>query len=202
MTRGRKLGLRRRIGVAASALVVLGFVFIDHGPAWAQMEPGTAQCLVLSGTIRFDPPLTNSGGAPDALTGGFRLTQCTAESGPTPIRALAGVHANVENSCAGILPVTGFQDTGFRTTIWWGLRTISPTTVEFAGVSAIPSKDLELVIGGSTTTASGSYSGPDEGASSTATINTADTVEQIMKACSSAQGLSKVNVVGGRLHVG
>jgi len=203
MTRGRRADLRRCIGVAVwGAVVFLGFASIGSGSAGAQVEQGNAQCLVSSGTISFNPPLVDPGGAPDAVTGSIRLTHCTAGKGPTPIRALAEVRATVEDSCAGILPLDGFEDSSLDTGIWWGLRSIAPTRVDFAGVSDTTSKNLELVIGGPNTTATGSYSGSDQGASSTATIMTGETVDEITKACSSAPGLSKVKVVGGSLHVG
>lgn len=192
----------KRLGAGLLTSAVLGVAALASPPASARVQAGTVSCDKVTGVLVFTPALTNDGGATGAVSGKFILHGCSSDSVRLPPKAIGSVRATVQATCTGIAPSVTFLGLQIVVTIWWGLRGIAPTSVAFVGESLITSPTIGFAIGGSGTSASGSFHGPDGGASSTAMVTSALTAQSALSACDSATGLHRLKIAGGTLHVG
>jgi hypothetical protein len=139
---------------------------------------GTLTCSTVNATLKFAPPLSSKG-----LTTGTETTSikgtvsgCKVGGGgtvsPTGGKISSKIVSQNGNSCSGFLTGASKTPEGFTTK--WSPGTISPTTSVFpAGTTTgITSPDLGFKLGGKGVTETGSYTGTDGGASSTATVLT------------------------------
>ena len=188
--------------VPAAGLLIVPLALRGPSMQAATVQHGTADCTGVTGSITFTPPLTTSGSAQEKIAGSFKFSHCTAHGGTDPIRAVANLRATVQSGCPGIVPPLGYLGYTLSATIWWGIRSIAPSHVAFVGIDSSNGSNISLVVGGPNTSATGSYSGADGGATSMASIATKTTVAQATQACSSARGLSHLAIASGTVHIG
>jgi hypothetical protein len=82
--------------------------------------------------------------------------------------------------------------------VTWDPSSIQPSAVSFSGSSFVFSGGVAYVLpnAGGTATVTGSFAGSDNGAHSSASINSTMTPAQFLAACSSAAGISSLAASG------
>jgi hypothetical protein len=214
MVRARLIGRGLIVGAVAALSTALLPLPSGAQPANA---PGTVDCDLVTGIIKFNPALT---GSPQTVTAKafLKLSGCGVGSGavrrlrspdgPTghgvSAAGVAGTSFSTSTitaslSCVGLNGAGGaFPVVSQWTTRWTLLRGTASTTTTFNGFASIPGGNLSLPAAGGGATATGSYTGTDGGSSSSITL-----VYGITGKCQPAgPGLKALKISSGRFVSG
>jgi hypothetical protein len=162
-----------------------------HSGSATGVEPGSVACSKVTGSVTFDPPLSNSSWSSSEMAlVQITLSTCSGSGGgASPTQGVADIEIPLATSnCASLSsPRTSPTSLG----ISWSPASRGLTEVVFPGYTPTsPSFSL----GGSGTSVQGSYAG--KGAASTATVTLGKTAEQLASACASSGGLASATVTG------
>lgn len=216
---------RKLLMGAGAVLLPLGLVtLVDTGTAWATpiVANGTIKCTALAVTVKFTPPIENTGdtNSAKAVASGTVKT-CTTTATNIGTGTVTGTFAltltttstnNSANSCAGLAsgsrvvsPKVSWKDSNGKS--------IAPSVITFSGYDLVsnatshPGFDLPQDSGGTVSmTAGSSFKGTDAGATSQANAYATLTTSQLSAACGNAttDGLAslKLNSAGTALDPG
>lgn len=163
------------------------------------VQPGTATCGSLQGTVQFTPPLVSGGSSPEVASIQMTMNSCAAVSGAPPsVGHAAGVFVMASNDC-GSLGAASPRPTSMA--IKWSPTGDGATTIRWPGFGPDPAS-TGLQLGGGGTTASGSYAGSDVGGSTTADILLGTNPASIAATCASPNGLQILPIAGGSVSIG
>jgi len=155
------------------------------------VEPGAVACSKVTGSVTFDPPLSNNSWATSEMAlVQITLATCSGSGGgATPTQGVADIEIPLASSnCASLSsPRTSPTSLG----VSWSPASRGLTEVVFPGYT--PTKP-SFSLGGSGTSVQGSYAG--KGAASTATVTLGKTVGQLASACESSGGLASATITG------
>lgn len=202
----------RKILMAGSGVALMAGSVALIGPGIASAKgavaaTGSITCTSISGTLKFSPPLSTSGGTTGSETttfkgkvGGCSGGSPTASGGTVSLKNVS----NNGNSCSGFATSTGNSAQTF-TIKWKSSPKISPTTTTFpAGdITVSPNgQGFTLQSGpGGPVTGSGSYPGSDNFAGSKATANSNTNLETGL--CKNKAGNQKtIKITSGSDTVG
>jgi hypothetical protein len=206
--------------MAPQMRVALGLIALASSPAWAKgsldASTYTVHCnTIIGGKIKFAPALTSPGTA-TSVTGtvSASLAGCIAMpsvvGGPAvTIQSgeVSGTLSGTSNDCNVLLspgPATG------SLTVKWNATPALLEKSSVATVSALsfffftPGFPFSAEYGGfklSVSGVTGSFQGPDHGASSFALGTTAQDVNTLLGACASTKGLKVINFGFGEMAV-
>lgn len=197
MTVGKALA----IGCGALVLVV-GLTLGDTGRVaiTGGSQAGSIACTGLSGTMKFDPPLTSNGTAPEVAPIRLTMTHCTVSAGGPGPRTGHGTAAIPmrTNNCNNLALKS---KTAVSFVIRWSPTSDGSSSVRFVGFAPTKTNDTGFRLGGTKTTVRGSYPGDNHGASSKATITSTTTPSKLAGACASASGLEVLKIESGSLEL-
>lgn len=193
------------MGVAAVALP-LGVMstVVGTGAAFAKAinQPGTVSCSNVAGTIKFTPPLSNTMQTVKTVIN-VKETNCTTTGGGLKPKSgtAAATQTTANDSCAGLANGSATPE---NLKVKWAPGTkIKPTTVNFSGFDAATNgagdEGFSLPNSGGTASATGSYIGSDNGATSTAQAFTNKTAAQIGAMCNT--GIASLTIASGSATV-
>jgi hypothetical protein len=165
---------------------------------------GRVTCTTVTGAATFDPPLTLVGSSPETLKIALHVSGCTT-SGSNVAEVTAGraeaTNKTGTNGCTSLLTARALS-----VTVHWTPSTIAPSVVSFTGFSPgqSPTGALGFTFPGSgnRAKATGSFSGSDNGASSTAAAYTAQGTTQLVGACSTPAGIASIPISSGHVTLG
>ncbi|HYA68385.1 MAG TPA: hypothetical protein VED63_06610, partial [Acidimicrobiales bacterium] len=191
-------GLAPRPGLAAHPTVTGGSVSADAGGP----QTGTVACNDVSGTVTFNPPLTDGGTSPEVALAQVTIGGCVGADGATTPDAGYGTVSlfTSTDDCADL--AAGGAPIATSLAVGWSPTTLGTSSIDFSGFSLSPSGGAGFSLGGSGTTVSGSYPGEDGGASTTATAVATLSTADIIAACGSTDGLESLTLTGGSLDMG
>jgi hypothetical protein len=179
-------------------LCVLSGCGTSHGSSQSRASM-TITCSAVTGSINFDPPLTNKGSASEVVHFDLSSQKCAPSATITPAvtgAAAKGTIRGESGTCAGILiskPV--------NVAITWTPSSIPPTYLSLRGYgiknNAQGFEGIALSASRGGSTARGSYVGLDHGATSTALLFTHETVTQILGVCGAPLGLRSLPITSG-----
>jgi hypothetical protein len=177
------------LGVAAIALP-LGVLAVAIQPTMASaaspktVGTGTYNCKDITGTLKFNPPLTLAGGASsETVTVTTSSTSCKGGTPKVKTSASSATFTTDSNACSSLS--TGQS---FSTAITYTNGASSST---FAGTSSSSTgPPVSFTVTGTVT---GSY--PSSTASTT--VNLQQTETQIINKCQSTKGLKKLTIASG-----
>jgi hypothetical protein len=163
-------------------------------------QPGTLSCTNVSGTVTFTPPLSQNGSSSESDRIHLAFGRCVASGGGASPSAgrTSGVYNQLpSNNCTDL--ATG--GAAITITIHWApthdgvsaLTLLGPYTESTGANGKVGFTDEGSV--------TGSYSGLDNGMSSTANVLSNMKAEQIQKECSSKAGLKSLKIVAGTLNL-
>jgi len=193
--------LGSRSSVAGWALLpLLSLLTLSGHSAMTSPQPGTVSCTQVTGSVRFDPPLTNDGSASEVASLLLVVKGCAAGGGgSTPRLAHGSTELSMtSSSCANL---SSGSKTTVNIAISWRPTKDGSTEVNFPGYSLTSTSDLGFSLGGEHTSASGSYAGTDAGASSTATVTFNLTPAKVEVACGTRKGLKSLKIQTGLLSL-
>ncbi len=162
---------------------------------------GGVTCTTITGSLTFSPPLTTKGGSSESTTVALHAAGCTTKG--SNVASVTGGTGSATitsstNACAGLLtsrPLT--------VDLTWAPSTIHSSVVTFSSYTGAsgPSggEGFILPAPGGTAKVTGSFSGSDHGASSTAATYSSQTGTQLLSACGAATGLTSIDVTSGIL---
>jgi len=187
----------------AGGVLALPLLFVSlpgAHPVAATSQPGSVLCTALSGLVRFHPPLTNAGTTSEVATFKITLNSCTSSGGGAPPSGGYGsaTLSQSTNSCAN---VAVRSSSPVSVAIRWSPADSGTTAVRFPGFAPLQTTNPGIRLGGRGTTASGSYTGRDGGASSTARVIWGLSANQIDAACGTRSGLKVLKIQSGSLRL-
>lgn len=183
------------------ALAFGGAIASDaHIASAASPQPGTVRCAGVTGVVRFHPPLTSTGTAPEVASISMTLSHCTAGGGAVTPQGGSGsaVFSPTTNSCSD---VTARSRVPVSLAISWSPRTDGRSEIRFPGYVPLDTARAGVKLGGRGTRATGSYTGANEGASSTARVIWDVSSSQIAAACAATSGLRVLKIDSGSLSL-
>lgn len=195
--------------VATAAMVGLaGFASSNPAGAGSALRDakGSVTCTGISGKIKFDPPLTLSGGS--SVTKAVAkvkatLTGCTSSKGDSPSIGMVTTKIVTKNPNGKANACTGLETPRpvSLTIQWTNPKAVAPSTVSFSsyaiGSNSAGDEGFVLPGSGGTVSITGSYKGKNGGASSTAAVYSNKTASSLASACTSPNGLGKLKLTGG-----
>jgi hypothetical protein len=167
------------------------------------LATGGVTCTGMTGSLTFTPPLTNKGGSAESTAIALSSSGCTAKG--SNVSTVTGGTASAtisstSNSCAELI-----TSRALTINIAWAPATIRPSVLTFSGYggTTAPSggEGFKLPNPGGTAKVTGSFSGSDHGASSTAVALSNETTTQLLTACGSPAGLTSVQVTSGTVSL-
>jgi hypothetical protein len=171
--------------------------------ASATVATGGVTCSDITGTVNFSPPLTATGTSAERTSIQLAATGCTTSHsnvGTVQSGALSSTLSTPSNACASLLtskPVS--------VDVAWTPKTVHPSAVKISGytvgVSPSGGGGFKLPEAGGTVHVSGSFAGSDNGASSTASIYSAQSAMQLIGECESPSGLASIPVASGTIKL-
>jgi len=200
--------VRRLLVVGVASLSLLSTLALT-GPAAAAkhrvvVATGSITCTKVTGSITFSPPVHHVATGPETQTFSFHASGCTTRK--SNVRSVTSGYLSYSvhrpnNSCLGLLAAE--PSTGSGT---WTPRWIHATTASFSGFTFVDNTtgDVGFTVPNTNGTArtTGSFTGGDHGARSTATIYINMTALQFRDACLSPAGVARQIVTGGTAHFG
>jgi len=189
------VNLTRKLMLAAGvmALPFAAVITMGAGPASAAKSSptgsGNPNCSKVKGTIKFSPPLTNSGTAAETATIAATATKC---KGGTPVPKKVTTKASITGGTSGCSSLATAAPPTLTETYSPG--SISPSAISGGTESSTTSPHIAFSITGETTT--GSYANAG-GTSVTATTN--ETSAAFAAACGSTKGLASLKIVSGNV---
>lgn len=204
-TRGRALNrVVPMCGAIALSLGLVSMFGLDAAQATSPhaVVPGTLSCTGMAGTVKFNPPLTSTGGSAEQVTLIGGIKGCTASGGSsvTPSKGtITGKISTPSNSCSSLLSTTSIV----HAEVVWSPKKDGKSTGSFSGYTVLltPTVGFGLPNSGGSVSGQGSYAGSDGGNSSTVTVFTSLTQSQALNTCV-ASGLKKFKITSGTLHLG
>jgi hypothetical protein len=203
---GETMRPTRKIIIGTGALLVPLALVTAIGPttAWAKstVQPGTVTCKSVTGYVKFSPGLTAAGGKSVKVTSSTTYSSCTATGGgisPTKGTEKSTSTAS-SNGCTAVLEAAPTTET--FTTKWSPSNIASSTTIFPASAIKSSESPVSLTYGGTGTTGTGSYTGTDGGAKTTATVVFTQTVASITSACTTKAGLKELTIASGSATTG
>jgi hypothetical protein len=165
----------------------------------AGSQPGTVTCTGLHGTVQFTPPLTTGGSSPEVASVQATMNHCVAlDGGATPsVGHGATALFLASNGCENL---TSASTNPISFAIKWSPAGDGATTINFPGFGPGPAA-TSLEMAGGATTASGSYTGSDGGASTTVVITLKSNPAAVASACNSANGLQVLPIAAGTMNI-
>jgi hypothetical protein len=176
----------------------------DFEPNLPPVNHTVITCTAFGGgpaSMTFRPPLTYGGTNPEVAFLRADLGKCSVSGGKAPRDDFVTLHLNVSsNNCAGTFADDANTTNATNTeTMSWKPRKNNPKTiVHFPGTTATTTgsgsgEQLKLSFGGPGTSASGSFVGNDNGASSTATfVTTGSNGNALAVGCTKGTKIGKV----------
>jgi alpha-tubulin suppressor-like RCC1 family protein len=164
------------------------------GHADAGPEPGAVACAKTTGSVTFDPPLSNTSWASSEMAlVQITLKTCSGSGGAAaPTQGVADIEVPLATSNCASLSSPRSSPTSLG--IIWSPASRSVTEVVFPGYTPTAMESPGFGLGGSGTSVQGSYSG--KGAASTATLKLGKTAAQLASACESSGGLASATITG------
>jgi hypothetical protein len=202
--------IRKLLLVAAAAAMPIGIIAATGGLANASGTPpvnattATITCTGISGSAKFNPPITKSetaGGGTTTIKA--TLSGCTTAAGVTVTSAkVAGVLDTTrtagENGCTAL--AGGSSATGNLVTTWkTSPKLVTPTsTIQVTSIagSVGSNGNATFSIPGNTPngTASGSFQGSNHGDSDVTDAQTTTSAAAILTTCEGTKGLKSINI--------
>lgn len=164
---------------------------------------GGVICTTITGSLTFSPPLTTKGTSSESTAITLKAAGCTTK-GSNVATVTGGMGSatltSPTNSCAGLL-----NSRALTVDMTWAPSTIHGSVVTFSGYTAASSasggEGFILPAPGGTAKVTGSFSGSDHGAGSTAATYSNQTGTQLLSACGAATGLTSIDVTSGTLSL-
>ena len=165
----------------------------------AKTATGEVMCTHLVGQLTFSPPLKDKGTSAETTAISLQASGCTASG--SNVSAVTGSDASgtitsPTNSCTALL-----TSRTLSIRIIWAPSTIRPSVLTFSGYRAAASgsggQGFALPNTGGTAKVTGSFSGSDQGAASSAQTYSGQTATQLLAACGSSVGLTSLQVTSG-----
>jgi hypothetical protein len=195
---------------SASATVLVGVLGAAITPAGANAlsvnpESDQVSCTHFSGTWKFNPGLTLSGGSSEQLTQVGKFTGCSA-SGPIAVRvhhgtlsARTNTYRYSSNSCNDFENVnfTLMSQPKWKTS----LKSNPPSSALAIQVAVVISPSVTVSSTG-TPAVAGDFQGSDGGASSAFQFNSSLSSSAFQTACESSTGLTSISFTSGTLSLG
>jgi len=162
-----------------------------HSHPHTGTQPGAVACSKVTGTVTFDPPLSNTSWAPSEMAlVQITMKTCSGSGGATaPTSGVADVEIPLASSNCASLSSPRSSPTSLG--INWSPASLGVTEVVFPGYTPT---EPSFGLGGSGTSVQGSYAG--KGAASTATVTLGKTAGQLASACETSGGLASATVTG------
>ncbi len=165
------------------------------------LATGEVTCTDITGALTFSPPLTTKGGSAESTAITLTAGRCTTKGSNVTTVTGATESATITsatNSCTGLL-----TSRALTINIAWNPTTIRPSVLTFSGYAGTSSSagdvGFALPSSGGDAKVTGSFSGADHGAGSTATALSSQTGTQLLAACASSAGLTSVQVSSGTM---
>jgi hypothetical protein len=153
----------------------------------------------MTGSLTFTPPLTNKGGSAESTAVALRAAGCTTKGSNVSTVTGGSASATISitsNSCTELI-----TSRALTVNIAWAPTTVRPSVLTFSGYGGTtgPSggEGFKLPNPGGTAKVTGSFSGSDHGAGSSALALSNETTTQLLSACGSPSGLTSVQVTSG-----
>lgn len=163
------------------------------------LASGEVTCTNITGALTFSPPLTTKGGSAESTVIALTAAGCSTQGSNVPTVTGAAESTTISsatNSCTGLL-----TSRALTIHIAWTPSTIRPSVLTFSGYGGTSSSSgdvgFALPSHGGTAKVTGSFSGTDHGAGSTATAISSQTGTQLLAACGSSAGLTSIQVSSG-----
>lgn len=179
-------------------VVVAGCSGSSPTPA-AKTATGAITCTHLAGRLTFLPPLRDKGTVTEVTTISLQASGCTTSGSNVPDvtgSVASGTITSPTNSCTGLL-----TSRALSIHITWAPSTIRASVLTFSGYRGASSvsggEGFALPNAGGTAKVTGSFSGSDQGAASSAETYSDQTATQLLTACSSSAGLTSLAVTSG-----
>jgi alpha-tubulin suppressor-like RCC1 family protein len=155
------------------------------------VQPGSVACSKVTGSVTFDPPLSDTSWAPSEMAlVQISVKTCSGSGGATaPSSGVADIDIPLASSnCASL---SSARTSATSLALSWSPATLGVTEVVFPGYTPSGSS---FNLGGSGTNVHGSYA--DKGAASVAAVTLGKTVSQLESACESSGGLASATLTG------
>jgi len=167
------------------------------------LATGGVTCTDITGSLTFTPPLTTKGTTAESTAISLRAGACTPVG--SNVSSLTGGTASAtisstSNSCTGLL-----NSRTLAIDITWAPATIHPSVLTFSGYGGTTGtaggEGFKLPNTGGGAKVTGSFSGSDHGAGSTAVTLSDQTATQLLAACGSSAGLTSIQVTSGTVSL-
>jgi hypothetical protein len=181
------------LAAGAMALPFAAVITIGAGPASASKSnptgTGNPTCTKVKGTIKFSPPLTNSGTAAETATIAASATKCKGGTpNPTKVSTSATITGGT-SACSSLATAAPPTLTELYTP-----NTISPSAINGGVETSTTSPHIAFTITGETTTGSFANAG-----GTSVNAATKETSAQFSAACSSSKGLAELKITSGKV---
>jgi len=164
---------------------------------------GTVTCSNVSGTITFNPPLSNSGTSPETTTISLNASGCTQTGSNAQVTsgtATATIPGST-NACTSLL-----TSKPVAVGVAWTPSSVHATVATFSGYAVVMNSAGDIGFGlpasGGTASVAGSFAGSDNGSASKATTYSALTSTQLLAECGAATGMSTLAITSGTATFG
>jgi len=160
---------------------------------------GGVSCTDVTGTLAFDPPLTNGGTAPETTQITLMASACTTTRSSAQVTGATATATlrTPTDSCASLLvpkPVAA--------AVTWNPSSVHASVIEFSVYGIVNSPGtgdagFQLPGSGGTAGVSGSFAGSDDGATSHGAIYTDLPAAQVLSSCAAPGGLASLTLASG-----
>lgn len=169
----------------------------DALPAGASVGgTGTLRCTQVTGQLKFHPPLTTAGASSEVGSLKLSISGCTAKGGGVaPSDGLGSASFPLASSACSSL--SSKSASAISLSIRWSPLEAGVTIVQFPGFARLKTDPPGVRLGGTGTSASGSYTGADGGASSSGKMLWSISASDIAGQCTSGKGLRTLAIASG-----
>jgi hypothetical protein len=172
--------------------------------AGGTVATGSITCTNVTGTVTFNPPLTNSGTSPETTSIALNASGCTTTGSNVSVVQSGTATTTIQSTTNGCTSLLSSKP--LAVAITWAPRTTHASVVSFSGYAIVNDAANHIGFGlpasGGTATVAGSFAGSDNGAASKSTTYSGLTTTQLLAACASASGVPSLALVSGSVTLG
>jgi hypothetical protein len=172
--------------------------------AGGKVATGSVTCTSVTGTIAFNPPLTNSGTSPETTSITLTASGCTPAGSSASTVTSGTATATIQSATNGCLSLLTSKPVAVA--VAWSPSSIHASVATFSGYAIVSDAGGNIGFGlpnsGGTATIAGSFAGTDNGATSKATTYSALTQTTLLAACATAAGVPSLAITNGSVTFG
>jgi hypothetical protein len=172
--------------------------------AGGKVATGSVTCTNVTGTIAFNPPLTNGGTSPETTSITLTASGCTPTGSSASTVTGGTATATIQSATNGCLSLLTSKPVAVA--VAWSPSSIHASVATFSGYAIVTDASSHIGFGlpnsGGTASIAGSFAGADNGAASKATTYSGQTQTTLLAACATAAGVPSLAILNGSVTFG